>query len=293
DERATPIEHLVVVIAVHGAPRELPAQLGALRGQTVPGPWELVLADNGGGDLAGLVAGLGPAAADLPLRIVDATARPGQAAAMNAALRATTADAIVLLDADDVVGADYLATMWRALERHPFVAARLDCDRLNPPWLRESRPPTQTDGVGTPFGFLPSAAGCAIGLRRWAYDLSGGFDESIAAGTDVDLSWRLQLAGVPLTFVPDAVVHYRYRSDVKGIFRQAATYGEAGPVLFREHRGVGMPRRRWRSALRFHFAGFGRLVRVRSKADAAAAVFLVGFRIGLIRGSVRHRTVYL
>lgn len=287
-----PIDRLVVVIPVHGSPPELAEQLAALGRQEVPGEWEVVLADNGGGDLRALLD-RSAIDADVPVRIVDATARAGQAAAINAALRTSTADAIVLLDADDVIADGYLSTMWGALQEHAFVTGRLDCDRLNPEWLRRSRPASQTEAVGAPFGFLPAAAGCAIGVRRWAFDLSGGFDESINLGNDVDFSWRLNMAGVPLTFVPDAVVFYRYRRDLRGIFRQAWSYGEAGPVLFRKYRGVGMPRRSGRAALRFHLAGLWRLVRVRSKGDLAGAIFLIGIRAGLIHGSIRHGTRYL
>jgi len=280
-----------VIIAVHGAPRELLDQLRSLHGQSVPGPWSVLLADNGGGDLSAILAGL--SADPTWLRIVDATDVAGQAAAINRAVAATTADALVLLDADDEVADGYVSAMWRALDDHPFVGGRLDCDSLNPEWLRRSRPPTQVDAIGASFGFLPSAAGCAIGLRRWAFDLVGGFDETIPMGVDIDLSWRLQLAGVPVEFAPDAVVRYRYRDDLRGIFRQARAYGDAGVELFSRYRGLGMTRRGWRSAVRFHLAALARAVRVRSKSDLAALAFLLGYRAGLLGGAIRRRVLYL
>jgi GT2 family glycosyltransferase len=121
----------------------------------------------------------------------------------------------------------------------------------------------------------------------------GGFDDTIMLGTDVDLCWRVQLAGSALRFVPDAVVRYRYRDTWGGIFAQARTYGTAGPALYRRYRARGMPRRPWRTALRFHAAAFVRLARARSRSELAACVFLFGFRFGLVLGCLENRVLYL
>jgi GT2 family glycosyltransferase len=199
----------------------------------------------------------------------------------------------LFLDSDDLVTAGYLTAMAAALEESPFVAARLDCEALNPEWVRRSRPPTQTDGIGAPFAFLPSAAGCSIGIWRSLFHSVGGFDPSIMLGNDVDLCWRVQLDSHSLGFVPEAVIQYRYRDTLKGIFAQARTYGTAGPTLYRKYRSLGMPRRPAKLALRFHGAVLVRLVRARSKADLAGCAFLFGFRLGMLQSCVRNRVVYL
>ena len=227
------------------------------------------------------------------LRVVDASARRGQAYALNEGARAARGRSILLVDADDLVTPGYLAAMAAALEQNVFVAARLDCQSLNPPWLWSSRPPTQVDGIGAPFAFLPSAAGCSLGIRRAVFEDVGGFDDTIMLGTDVDLCWRVQLADHPLQFVPDAVVGYRYRDTLRGIFAQARTYGTAGPALYRRYRAQGMPRRSWRTAARFHAAALARLARARSRSDLAGCAFLFGFRFGLVMGCLENRVRYL
>lgn len=281
-----------VVIPVRGALDELQAQLHALSHQVDPDEtWEIVLADNGATDDIDSV--VDRYAGSCPIRAVDARAEPGQAGAINVAVATSAAESILLLDADDVVAADYVANMVGALRAHDFVAARLDITELNPEPLRRSRPSPQTDGLGDPHGFLPSAAGCAIGLRRTAFDRVGGLDPTIREGNDVDLSWRLQLAGIHAAFVPEAVVHYRYRPGLRSAYGQARGYGVAGPVLYRRYGGLGMPRRSWRRALHFHLAVVPRLLRIRCRADLASVLFLLGYRVGLVSGSVRERVRYL
>jgi len=283
---------LSVVIPIRNAADDVRDQLAALADQSFEQPWEVVVADNGSTD--GIGAVIASFVDRLPgLRRVDASHRAGQAHAVNIGARASTGDALLFLDADDVVAPGYLHAMSRALTEHPFVAARLDCDALNPPWVRNSRPRMQTDAVGTPFGFLPSGAGCSLGVRRELFESVGGFDEDIILGNDVDFCWRVQLASGPLVFVPEAVVQYRYRASMRGIFDQARSYGTAGPVLYRRYRHRGMPRRPWRKALRFHGALLVRLLRIRSRSDVAEWVFLAGYRVGLVEACIGERVLYV
>jgi glycosyltransferase involved in cell wall biosynthesis len=283
---------LSVVIPVRNAALELPEQLEALARQTFQGIWETVVVDNGSTDHSAAIArSFGDR---LPgLKVVPAADMSGQAYALNVGAARAAGRSLLFLDADDRVEPGYLEHMAGSLRNHPFVAGRLDCDSLNPPWLRRSRPPTQTDELGSPFGYLPSAAGCSIGVRRDIFEAVKGFDPSIQLGNDVDFCWRVQRLPTPLVFVPEAVVAYRYRQTVRAIFRQARTYGNAGPTLYRRYRGDGMPRRPWRRAVRFHAAALVRLARVRSKADVAALAFLLGFRFGIFEGCVRSHVVYL
>ena len=63
------------------------------------------------------------------------------------------------------------------------------------------------DGSPDPFGF----SGGAVFLRRSALDEAGGFDESLFMYyEDVDVSWRLRLAGYDIGWAPAAVVVHRH-----------------------------------------------------------------------------------
>jgi len=284
---------LSVVIPVRNAARYLPDALEALASQKFAADWELVLVDNGSSDSSVAIAlNFKNQLPALNIKMVHAYDKPGQAHALNAGAAASSGRSLLFLDADDVVAPGYLAAMATALEEAPFVCSRLDNETLNPGWLRMSRPPTQVDGVGAPFGFLPSAAGCSVGVWRSIFEEVGGFDSTILLGNDVDFSWRVQLAGLPLQFVPEAVVHYRFRENLRQIFAQARTYGTAGPTLYKRYRAIGMTRRSWRIALRFHAGALLRLARARSMADLAECAFLFGFRLGIVQGCYKNRVLY-
>jgi GT2 family glycosyltransferase len=227
------------------------------------------------------------------LRIVDASVRPSKSYALNEGARVARGRSILFLDADDIVQPGYLAAMATALEKSDFVAARLDNELLNPPWVVSSRPSIQTEEVGTYLGFLPAAPGCSLGMWRDIFEGVGGCDEAIKVSEDIDLCWRVQLAGHALQSVPGAVVGYRYRETLRGIFAQARGYGAALPPLYRRYRSQGMPRRSWGTALRFHAGALVSLVRARSRADLAACAVLFGFRFGLVKGSIENRVRYL
>ena len=282
---------VTAVIPAYNAASELPEQLAALAAQDRDREFEVVVADNGSTDATAAAA---RAFADrLDLRVIDASQRQGQPYALNEGIAAATGDALLILDADDVVAPGYVSAMARALEDHEFVAARLDCESLNEPWQVTSRPPTQLDGPGSPFGFLPVAVGCAIGVRAELVDRLGGFDETMSSCSDVDLSWRYALAGVEIHFVEDAVLQYRYRDTLRGVYRQARVYGSSGPLLFTRYGDRGMPRRSPRTALRFWGGVVPQLARTRTRADVATLAFLAGYRAGLARSAVHHRVWYL
>lgn len=283
---------LTVLIAVRDGAELIGNQLEALARQEFCGSWEVIVADNGSRD--GTVAVVEGFADRLPgLRVVDASARPGQAFALNQGAREAQGHSILLLDADDLVEPGYLGAMASALDEQDFVAARLDYQSLNPSWLWSSRPAGQTDGIVAYHMFLPAASGCSLGIWRAVLEQVGGFDDTIMEGNDVDLCWRMQLGGHSLHFVPDAVVNYRYRDTMRGTFAQARGYGEAVPLLYRRYRAHGMPRRSGRGAFRFHAGALVRLAQARSRSDLALCVHMLGVRLGLVIGSIKNRVLYL
>ena len=62
----------------------------------------------------------------------------------------------------------------------------------------------------------------------------GGFDESFAAGEDIDFTWRLNDAGYRLRWVPNAVVEHDW-GDTRRQMRRSFSYGAAWARLFRKH----------------------------------------------------------
>jgi GT2 family glycosyltransferase len=288
---------LSVVLPCRNGAATIAGQLEALAAQSWDGPWEVVVADNGSTDESmRIVEGYRDRFPEL--RVVDASERPGLAPALNAGVRGANGDAVAFVNDDDEVAEGWLAAMARALEQHDLVAGLLEYDRLNQPWAIDVRGRPQEDGLAE-WGFLdylPFACCATIGVRRPLHEAVGGFDEGmVPAGEDMDYCWRLQLAGAGFHLVPDAVTHYRLRHSIRSLFRQGLAYGEGHALAYRKHRRLGLPRaeRPWRRGVRAWLGLVKRLALVRSKTQLALFVWHVGLRAGLIRGSVKHRVVFL
>jgi GT2 family glycosyltransferase len=288
---------LSVILPCRNGASTLPDQLDALAAQSWEGSWELVIADNGSTDDS--LAVVERYRDRLPaLRVVDASARPGVSHALNAGIAVAAAQSVALVNDDDVVAEGWLEAMAQALAEAELVAGRLDFDRLNEPWTVAVRGRPQSEGLAE-WGFadyLPFACGPTIGVRRALHDSIGGFDEEMRpAAEDMDYCWRLQLAGATFRFVPEAVTHYRLRHSLGGIFRQGLSYGEGHVLAYKKHRGLGLPPKRgvWRRGLRAWAGIVKRLLLAWSRARFALFVWHVGLRIGLARGSLKHRVAFL
>ncbi len=228
---------LSVVIAAFDAARTLDQQLAALSRQRVDATWEVLIADNGSTDGTRELAA---AWADrLPrLRVIDASARRGAGAARNIGVEAATGRDVVFCDADDVVADEWLAAMHRALTRHSLVAGRFDGTLLNTDRVRRSRTLPQQDGLQhtDPFPAWAHAGAGNLGMRRELFRAVGGFDPDALFLEDTDLCWRLRLAGVPVAWVPDALVHVRLRGTLRSAFGQGYHYGSGEHWLARRYR---------------------------------------------------------
>jgi GT2 family glycosyltransferase len=129
----------------------------------------------------------------------------------------------VLLNPDAYAEPDWLARLVAAAERRPQVLSFTSRQLV-------AEDPTMLDGLGDvmsitgiPYrgGYLNpdqgqaregevfSPCGAAMMIDRALFLRLGGFDEDFFCyGEDVDLGYRLQLAGEPTLLVPDATIHH-------------------------------------------------------------------------------------
>jgi glycosyltransferase involved in cell wall biosynthesis len=230
---------LSVIVPVLNAASTLGQQLEALARQEHDEAWEVVVADNGSTDgspeLAAAWQDKLPA-----LQIVDASARRGAGATRNAAARAARADAFAFCDADDIVQPGWLAAYAAASRGHDLAAGAIFHFAENgsvAPFRR--RPSTKASVV---LGFLPFADSSNLMVAREAFEAVGGFAEDLDRSGDVDLSWRLQLAGYKLHFEPAAVVAKREKARIDDLWRQEVAWGAADVELYLRFRDHGLRR---------------------------------------------------
>lgn len=240
---------LTVVLCAAGDGIFLGEQLAALAGQQGEVPWEFLFVDNGCSPRC-----LAEVESWLPqvpgARIVPARDVPGPSYGRTKGVEAATAPIVAFCDDDDVVDAQWVEALARAMDGYDMVGGRIRVDRLNPPELLRWRDELQTSGLPSMHDHLPYAMSCNMAVRKEVFLSLGGFDRDLYPGEDVDLSWRLQYAGGTLGFAADAVIDYRYRPDVRSHLRQRRSYGRVAALLFVKHREHGLkPLPLWPSTL--------------------------------------------
>ena len=74
-------------------------------------------------------------------------------------------------------------------------------------------------------------------MHRRVFNDVGGFDEGYPAGAEeIDFARRAADAGYTPVFVPDALIHYRIRSDLRGVMRQQYNSGQGAACLYARFR---------------------------------------------------------
>jgi glycosyltransferase involved in cell wall biosynthesis len=284
---------LSVIIGCFNGGRTLAEQLDALAGQKWRQEWEVIIADNGSTDNSRQIAE--SFKARLPnLRVIDAGNKRGAAHARNVAIQEAQGDRFAFCDADDQVGDGWVASIGEALEEFDVVVSQFDDQKLNQQWLRELwHSPTAANGPKPILGFLPGAAGYGLGITRRVYERVGAFDESLPRMSDIDYTWRVQLAGFKLQFLPHAVVHYRHRETLRGMFVQAYRDGQAQVLLYKMYRERGMPWESWWHGIKSWVRMIRRAPQLLTRAGRGEWVVEAGFMLGRLRGSIKHGVVAL
>ncbi len=217
----------VVVAVLDGLPW-LDEQLSALAAQECSSDWEVIVADNGSTDASAATArSWGDRCG--AIRLVDVSARRGPAAARNIGTQLARGDMLAFCDADDVVQPGWLQAMHSSLETADVVAGAFELGSLNGGERGKPAP-----AVTSQIGHLPAGLAANLGVRRTAFEAVGGFDETLRVGEDIDLCWRLQLAGFEFATQLDAVVAKRERATGSLVFRQGFSHGRSVPRLLPE-----------------------------------------------------------
>ncbi len=209
--------------------------------------WELIVVNDGGDDSFALVDGA--LRARLPLRLIDAP-HGGPAAARNTGSRVASGEFLAFTDDDCLPEPDWLKEMERGFAGRDVAALGGSC--LNP--FPDSTPAIAWQ-VYLDFlrEYFRDAAGNALMLptnnvvyRRDAFWTVNGFDESfpLAAGEDLDLSYRVVEAGFRQDYHDDARVWHYHRSTARGYLRQQYRYGRGTHDLRKHVYGLTrLPRR--------------------------------------------------
>jgi GT2 family glycosyltransferase len=130
--------------------------------------------------------------------------------------------------------------MLAARDGFAVLGGRLDCDRLNDSFIRQIRDEPTHEGLVSVYWHLPYAVSANMALTREVFDELGGFDENFAVGADeMDFCWRAQYEGFSVGFAPEAIVAYRFKTQLPGLVRQLYSYGQGCARLRAKHIRLG------------------------------------------------------
>lgn len=198
-----------VVIPCFNAEPYLAQTLRSVLNQTLPAA-EVIVADNGSND-----ASLEIARQFEPSVTIVSVSEKGASVARIAGISRASGDAIMFLDADDLIAPDTLLSLSRGLRRNPQSVARC-------PWYRWI--PVPEGWRAAPPSCAPRQSGqddleawltgwyhppCSLLWSREAYERSGGWDQRGGPNDDGDLMMRALLAGVRLIAVEGGTGYYR------------------------------------------------------------------------------------
>lgn len=148
----------------------------------------------------------------------------------NAGVRASTGDIVVFIDASCLPADGWLEGLCaplRAGEETIVAGSHLSVGGES---LRD-----QATHRLAGRNYLEEAPTINLAVRREVVEELGGFDESFAYGSDVDLSWRAVSAGHRIRYVPDAVITHDWGGAGTDA-RRSYVYGRARARLFCKHR---------------------------------------------------------
>jgi len=162
------------------------------------------------------------------VRLIESKTNLGFAGGNNLAAKDASGDMLVFLNDDTEVEPDWLEKLLAPFESDPRVAivgckmidffdrnveVRVVCDLFGSA-INDGVPRTPTsDGFEDVF-YVP---GFALAIRKAVFRQVGGFDDSyFMFAEDIDLDWRVLLAGHRMVAVRNAVVYHKFGGSVPG-----------------------------------------------------------------------------
>jgi glycosyltransferase involved in cell wall biosynthesis len=319
-----------VVVPSHDRPLRLRWLLNALEEQTFPAErWELVVVHDSRGEETAELLATHPLRERVEMRTRQLEPGTGTPARQrNVGWRMARAPLIAFTDDDCRPEPGWLEALVRAAASGEAGAIVQGAARPDPNEIELlAAPHARTLNVDPPDDFGQT---CNIAYPRELLERLGGFDEifALAAGEDTDLLWRAREAGAPHVAAPESVVYHAVEAfTALGLARRSGKWLDL-PAVARRHPELRarfpFGGRFWRDRHMWLLASIaGGLVtrratvaallavpylrwalsadaeaRPRGRARAAAEVpgrvlvDLSEIRV-LVRGSIRHRTVFL
>jgi len=221
-----------VVIPAFNEEALLPRCLASLQHQDYPGPYEIIVVDNGSSDgTSRLAQESGARVLREPLKGVARARQKGSLEAQGEIIAGT--------DADTVVPPHWLSSLWSYLANHPErVAVHGPYLIYGAPWWTRLLLWAWSYIQGAIAFVIPTTiniVGCNYAVRARSFRTIGGFNTELYRGEDLDLSLRLRSVGI-VRFVPTLRVSSSGRYYSPSFLRRlSSNTGHAWSQIVRHH----------------------------------------------------------
>lgn len=174
-------------------------------------------------------------------------ANPNTYAARNVGIRESNGEYVLSIDSDCIATPQWSQAYLDGFRSSPELAA------LGGPIERfDPQTPAQRFGTNLVEGQrhlnylmsimpLPYVVTANCAYRKSAITQVGGFDEELLSGGDVDICYKLGLAGYRLGICSEAVVYHDNRRTVRSHFRRFFQYARYQTLLFKKYRHATHP----------------------------------------------------
>ena len=236
----TPSPGTSIVIPVRDRPEGLRLTLEALGGRGVD---EVIIVDDGSSEPVSIEEIQREHLQLEKVSVIRLETAAGPAAARNAGWRSARSEIVAFVDADCTPVAGWITTLVGHFADHsvaavgpriasdPSLATRLGrYEMVRSPLDLGVRPAPVRPRSRVPY--VPTAC---LAVRRRALVETGGFNQALRFGEDVDLVWRLHRNGWTVRYEPAALVIHPPRPSVGAWVRQRFDYGRSAAQLAEIH----------------------------------------------------------
>jgi biofilm PGA synthesis N-glycosyltransferase PgaC len=225
-----------VLIPCHNEAEQLAETLGTLARLAYPN-YEVIAINDGSTDQTG--RWLDALVAQMPtLRVVHLNSNQGKSAALNAGALAARHELLVCIDGDALLDPYALTWFVRRFQTDAHIGGITGNPRVrnHATLLGRLQVGEFSSIVGlikraqTVYGSLFTVSGVICAFRKRALQDAGWWSRE-ALTDDVDVSWRVQLAGWRIVFEPKALCWILMPETLRGLWRQRVRWSEGGNAV--------------------------------------------------------------
>jgi glycosyltransferase involved in cell wall biosynthesis len=222
--------------------------------------------------------------------------RRGPSHARNRGIEESSGEILAFTDADCVVATGWLRELVGSFSDEDIEAAAGEIYAYPPTtpveqyiaWIWRHQ---QQESLASPRPFVVTSN---VAFRRNVFDRIGLFDPTLLTAEDQEFSWRFFDLGHKLEYRPGAVVLHRHRSTAWGMFRQQYDWGCGLAILNIRYARMGFENYKVNSEIRASVRVTALAKSLASRTLGKSEIYylyfdllrMLGFRIGLIRGSL-------